>query len=193
VPAPDGRAGDANAAWRVTARERLVETRWVSLDREAVLLPNGARLDDFMVVHEPDFAIVVALTEERRVLLVRQYRHGIGRMAIELPAGIIDGAEDAADAIAREVREETGHAAAAIRRLGVLGCNPVRTPRQGHVFLATGCRRVGAQALEASEQIEVLTVSIPEARAMIRDGTIAMQSTIAALYLALDALGELRP
>jgi 8-oxo-dGTP pyrophosphatase MutT (NUDIX family) len=182
--------GAGQGTWRVRRRQRLIDSPWLRVDREDVVPPHGPPIDDYYLVHEPDFAMVFAVTTDGQVVLVRQYKHGIGRVMLELPAGYLDAADGAPEAAARrELREETGYEAGAVRRLASLVSSPTRSPNRGHIFLATGSRLAGAQALDPNEWIEVLCVAPADLRGLVRAGAIEAQSSIAAIFLGLDALG----
>jgi 8-oxo-dGTP pyrophosphatase MutT (NUDIX family) len=187
--ATDGERG--GGGWRVTRRRRLVDSRWLSVDLEDVVLPDGHRIDGYYVIHEPDWGMVFAVTDDRQIVLVRQYKHGIGRVTLELPAGYLEpGDSSPAEAIRRELREETGYEPAEIRPLASLICGPTRSTQVGHYFLATGCRRAGAQSLDPAERIEVLLASLADLPSLVRSGAIAVESSVAGVFLGLDALRD---
>ncbi|MCC6628438.1 MAG: NUDIX hydrolase [Chloroflexi bacterium] len=181
-------AGDGHG-WRVVGRRRLVDDVWLRVDRESIRLPDGRTLDGYFVVHQRHFAIVFPVTAAGEVVLVRQYKHGIGQTTLELPAGYIEPADPApAAAVVRELAEETGYTPADIQPLGALICDPTRSPQRGHVFLATGCRLTGGQRLDPAERIEVVLAPLARLQALVTDGEIAVQSSIAAIFLGLAAL-----
>lgn len=180
--------------WSVLRRERLVDSRWVQVDREAVALPDGLRIDDYYVVREPDFAMVLAVTEEAQAILVRQYKHGIGRPMLELPAGYLEaGDASAGEAIQRELREETGFEAALVQPLAALVTSPTRSPSRGHYFLATGCRHVSVQALDPAERIEIVLAPVAALGDLVASGQIDGLSSVACIALGLTALAQRGP
>jgi len=115
----------------------------------------------------PDYAAVVALTEDQRVLAVRQYRPAVERHTIELPSGVVDPGETPAEAARRELLEETGYEEAEVEVLGSMEPDTGRLGNRIWSCVATGVRRIEGRAPE--EGIEVLTYSLPElARATVR-------------------------
>jgi 8-oxo-dGTP pyrophosphatase MutT (NUDIX family) len=141
--------------WRVAADKRLLERRWLTLREQHVVLPNGVAIEEFHLIGAPDWVAVVALTDDGEVLLVDQYRHGIGGVSRELPAGVIDDGETALQAAERELREETGYAAASWQPLLTVATEPSRHTNRAHFFFATGARRVAEPSGDASENIAV--------------------------------------
>ncbi|MGD9696251.1 MAG: NUDIX hydrolase [Thermoleophilia bacterium] len=186
-------AGDApSERWRTVASRRLLDSPWLAVDEERVMLPDGAVIPDYLVTRGRPWGIVVALAGDGDLLLVRQYKHGIRRITLELPAGFIEPGESPAEGIARELREETGYAPGELRVVASMTCDPTRSDQVGHVAVATGCRRDGPQRLDPNERVEVVTVAPARALDLVGDGTIDVQGTIAALLIGLRELGLLR-
>lgn len=149
--------------WRVLSEEVIVERRWLRLREQRVELPNGHEIDEYHVVDGPDWAAVLALTDAGEVVMVRQYRHGIGEGSLEMPAGIIEPGEPSLLAAQRELREETGYASESWHALSVVATEPARQSVRAHFFVAQGARLVGSST---PEQTEVLQTELFPARAL---------------------------
>lgn len=169
--------------WRVLQSRRLVERPWLTLHEQRVRLPTGAEIDAFHLVEAPDWVAVLALGDGE-ALLVEQYRHGVGRASLELPAGVIDDGESSLEAATRELREETGYVACRVEPLVVVSPEPARHTTMGHFYLATGCRRVGEQRLDRCEHIAVRPMPVVDLLAAVDDGRIVHGSHVAAILLA---------
>src|SRR5579872_3649919 len=97
--------------WRVTASHYVIDTPHLRLREDTVELPDGTIVERYFVRESRGFVVIFALTPDRRVVLVRQYKHGIGRVVLELPAGAIDPGETPMETARRELSEETGYEA----------------------------------------------------------------------------------
>ncbi len=175
--------------WRVLSSDYRVDTPYLRLRADRVELPSGQVVEDYFVRESRGFCIVFALTADRRVVLVRQYKHGIGAVMLELPAGAIDPGESPPACAARELAEETGYAAASLEHLRSFVIDPTNSNGHFHLFLARGAVLGGPQELDVTEEIDVLLAPLGELRAMALDGRIASGSHVAAVLVALAALG----
>lgn len=176
-------------SWRIQSSRYLLRSPYVNVRQDACDLPGGRHIPDYYVVEEPDYGMVFALTAAGEVVMVRQYKHGIGRVMLELPAGFIDADDaDPAAACLREFREETGCAVTWHELAGTHVRHPTRNTNQGHLLVATGASQEGAQSLDDNEAIEVLFVPLAEALDKVHRGEITAVGSIAGLFLGRDVL-----
>ncbi|HSL64363.1 MAG TPA: NUDIX domain-containing protein [Gaiellaceae bacterium] len=164
--------------------ERLVYDGYRRLVARRYRLPDGTERE-FEVKAEGPTAVVVALTPERRVILVREFRPGVEEVLLELPGGEIDPGEEPAAAAARELLEETGYAGEVVALGSMVDC--AYSTRIRHVFAARGCRRVAEPTAEDA-QLGVELVDVPAFREHLRSGRC---TDVGPGYLALDRLGLL--
>ena len=141
--------------WTVIDSEYLLRRPWLNLRVDQVRQPDGSVIDEFHVVEYPDWTCTICVTEEGQVVLVEQYRHGLGRATLEFPAGIIEPGEAPLMAARRELVEETGYVAATWTSLGHCSPNPSKQVNYAHLFLATGAHQAHDQLLDTSESIVV--------------------------------------
>ncbi|HTQ07774.1 MAG TPA: NUDIX hydrolase, partial [Polyangiaceae bacterium] len=118
------------------------------------------------------------------VVLVRQYRHGIGAESLELPAGVMESGEDPHAAAQRELCEETGYVAERFERIGSFATEPARQAVRAHFFCAFGARPTGTRALDESEDIDVVRVPRSELAGLIESGRISHGVHVGAILLA---------
>ncbi len=168
----------------------VIETPHLRLRRDHIELPSGRRIGPYYVRESRGFAVVFALTEGDRVVLVRQYKHGIGKFVLELPAGGIDPDETPDNCARRELAEETGYAGT-LEHVGSYVFDPTSATTLYHLYLARDARSAGLPAFDDTEDIETVLATLSEVRQYVRDGTIEVGVHIAAIYSVLDRLGRL--
>lgn len=166
----------------------VFQGRIIRLTIETVELPNGAQAE-LEIVHHPGGAAVVALDTERRVCLLRQYRHAIGGWLWELPAGKLDPGEAPRTTAERELVEEAGVRAATWQELGRTISSPGIFTEVIHLYLAQDLTPVPAAA-EEHEVFEVHWLPWKEALRMASDGEIEDAKTLAGLLRAQVWLGD---
>jgi len=139
-----------------------------------------------LVLETPDWVNVVALTPERRLVFVRQFRFGTSSITLEIPGGVIDRDEAHRNAAERELREETGFTSTRWSYLGCVEPNPAFHTNLCHHWLAEDCRRTHELELDHGEDIRIGTLSLEETQAAIRAGEIRHALVITALSRVLD-------
>ena len=148
-------------------------------------LPDGDERE-FEIKHEAATAVVVALTGDDRVVLVREFRPGVEATLLELPGGVVDAGEEPLEAAHRELLEETGFAAELVHVGTMVDC--AYSTRLRHVFAGGGAKRIADPQPESGEVPEVELVSLAAFREHLRGGRL---TDVGPGYLALDRLGLL--
>jgi len=169
--------------WQVESR-RYVSNRapYMIMREDNVRLPNGGQIPDYFVFEYPDWVTVLAVTTTGQLVLIRQYRHGIGAVHFELPAGVADPGEALLESARRELLEETGYGGGAWRFFMKVCANPGTHTNWCHVFLATGVELLETQQLDHTEDIQVQILSPSETLKMLRSGGVAQAMHAAALW-----------
>lgn len=176
----------SNLEWREVSRETAFETKYGrGVEKVIYQMPDG-RTEDFYVKREGDSAVVVALTEDGSIVLVRQFRPGKNTVVNDLPGGNLKSDQSPLEAARAELLEETGYVGD-IQFVAEAWPDGYST-RRSFVFVATNCKRVAEPMLDENEFIKVQTVSISEFRDHLRSGKL---TDVDAGYLGLDFLGLL--
>lgn len=172
--------------WKIIASKLVLNNFWCRVKQDKVELPNGKIIDDYFVNIRPDIALVLPITRNQEIVFVRQYRHGVASILLELPAGTFDPAkEDSLNTAARELEEETGYVAEKLVKLGTLYDNPVKDSNKIHLFKAENVTPNGKQQLDVTEEVEVVVIPIAEVKEKIKQGEINVAGTVAAIFLGL--------
>ena len=160
----------------------LHEGRVFRLVRENVTLDNGIIIDMDIIRH-PGASAIVPLTENKTLLMIRQYRHATGGFIWEIPAGTLGPNETPLRCAERELIEETGFSAEAWQELGEITPLPGYSDERIHIFLATSLTPA-EQNLDMDEILHVHEVSFDDAVRMIHRGEIQDGKAISGLFMA---------
>jgi ADP-ribose pyrophosphatase len=173
-------------AWELIGH-RAGGSGYVRVVTRTYRLPDG-RVTDWDVLDDADSVAVLAITAGGdEVVLVRQFRTGPGLVLDELPGGAVEEGEDPADTARRELLEETGYAAGAVRVVGSTYMAGHSTRRRW-VAIATGCEKRGLPTPDGDEFCEAVVMPLSEFRTHLRNGQL---SNADVGYLALDHAGLL--
>ena len=177
--------------WEVLRRREIADARpWLRLWAEDLRLPDGRTVEGFYTIEAPDYAVIVALTPDGRVVVERNYKHGPRRVCLNLPAGYLEPGETPLAAARRELREETGYAADEWTPLGAFVNDGNRGFGSGHFFLARGARRVAEPDAGDLEALEIELMPFDDLLDAVRGGGVAVLSIAAAIGLAAVALQQ---
>jgi len=175
--------------WHVK-NSRLVYDRspWLRIWEQDVTLPNGATIGGYILTEARDVGMVFAVTGDDQVILVEQYKHGIGEAEVDLPAGYLD--DDDPSPLAgtqRELLEETGYVSDDWQPLGDFVINPNRSRNRFYYFWARNARRVADPHPDPTEELVLHFVPLAGLRDWLaqRDPSLA---TMAGVLLGLSAL-----
>lgn len=152
--------------------------------RRLLRSPRTGAVHPFFVLSTRDWVNVVALTPERRLVMVRQFRAGPGEVTLEIPGGAVEPEDPSPEAAARrELAEETGYVSERWTRLGCVQPNPAILDNVCHVFLAEGCVRTLEPQPDLAEELEVEEVLPAEAAGRVAGGEIRHALVVAAFHL----------
>jgi 8-oxo-dGTP pyrophosphatase MutT (NUDIX family) len=154
-------------------------------------MPNGNVVPAFYVNEYPDWVNAFALTKDNKVVMVKQYRHGVGEVGVELPGGVAEDGETPEQAVRREMKEETGFEFESVEYLGKISANPSTTNNYMHMFLATGGDKVAEQQLDETEEVDVELMSIQEVKNLIKENKIVQSLHVNCMLYALNKIGEM--
>jgi ADP-ribose pyrophosphatase len=158
--------------WRRERSEQVADCRVFNVRRDYSADPRDGRAHDFYVIEAPGWINVIPLTDDGRVVLIEQYRHGTGEISLEIPGGMVDAGESPRDAAARELLEETGYEASEVVLLGKTRPNPAIQDNWIHTFVARGLKYRCEPENAGTEQTVVRLVPLEKIPSLIEEGKI---------------------
>ena len=156
--------------------------RVFSIRTDTARSPRTGREHDFYIIESADWVNVIPVTPDEQVVMVRQYRHGIREVTLEIPGGLVGPDDTPLEAARRELLEETGYEAEDIRFIGAAHPQPAILNNRHLTFLATNVRKTAELRLDEGEDIEVVLVPLSEVKGKIAGGEITNGMVILAFY-----------
>lgn len=150
-------------------------------------LPDGQIIEP-IILEFSDWACVMALTPTQEVLLIRLYRHGVGKIIWEIPGGVIDPGETPLEAARRELLEETGYGNGTWLEMAAISPNPDNHTNRIHLCLALDVEKIGPQAPEDVDRIEIHPTPLESMIQMAQNGELIQAMHLSALFFALSHL-----
>jgi ADP-ribose pyrophosphatase len=159
--------------WRILGRRQVYAAPpFMEVSVETVALPDGRVIDDYHNLKTGDFVTIIPETREGRIIMLRQYRHGVRRIGLALPGGRLDDGEVPEAAARRELLEEVGVTATTCRFLSSWATSCTYGFSTSHYFHASGLDHVQAPAADDLEEAELVELTRDEIRAAMRSGEI---------------------
>ena len=184
---------DEGLRWETVRTEHVVKDEWIDFRRMAYRLPDGVISEPFYNYSRRSYVVIAAKDADGRYLVVRQFRHGIGKVTTEFPAGGIETKgeteygepeEEPLEAAKRELLEETGCVSDKWRHLVTVPADATMADNYAYVFMAEDCRRVSGQSLDSTEFLDVGHLSGNEIRELIDSGRFEQAIHIMAWLMA---------
>ena len=169
-------------AWKLLSSKLERSFRIFNLRTDRASSPRTGHAYDFYILESSDWVNVIPVTPDDEVVLIRQYRHGIREVTLEIPGGIVEKNDSPEDAARRELIEETGYEGAEWVSLGTVHPNPAFLTNRCHTYLAKNVVRVKPQEQDEREDIEVLLRPLEEIPRLIREKKITHALVLAAFY-----------
>ena len=171
------------APWPTTNSERLADYRVFTIRRDHKTSPRTGQPHDFFVLDCPDWVNVIALTRDRQLIMVEQFRHGTNTVELEIPGGVMDPGDESPIATGiRELREETGYEGEMARRLAGVASNPALFSNTCHTILIEHCTLRHPLELDQTEDVANRLVPVDEIPALVATGRIRHSLVVVALY-----------
>lgn len=157
---------------------KLFRARWDEMQN-----PRNEKSQQMIVLQSKDAVNVVAVSPQKTIVFVRQYRFGIGDFTLELPGGLLNHDEAVEPAAKRELREETGYVSEKWEVLGKVASNPVFMDSYIFHYVAENAQAKFELALDDGEDVEIVEIPVEEVKKMLNKGEFMHPHTISALVL----------
>jgi ADP-ribose pyrophosphatase len=169
--------------WPTLGTRPLGDFRIFTLRGDRRVSPRNGFEQEFIVLEARPWVNVVAVTPERQVVMVEQFRHGSETVELEIPGGVLDpGETDPVAAGLRELREETGYTGRDARLIGTVFANPAIQDNQCHTVLVEDCRCTDPLKLDQSEDLVTRLVPVADLPRLVAEGGIRHSLVVVALY-----------
>jgi ADP-ribose pyrophosphatase len=179
--------------WQILSSEYLFSDLWFKVRKDVCKTPQGKIVDPYYVYEFTEWVAAVPVTEDGKIVMIKQYRHGLGETCIEFPGGCVDDTDaNFEEAVKRELVEETGYTFSSCKYLGKISPNPSTNNNLMHMFLATGGKKTSGQSLDHNEEIEIELFTVEEVKQLIRENKIVQSMHVTCFLYALEQMGELK-
>lgn len=172
--------------WEIISKEDVSPSKWFPIEKHVVKLPNGKIIDDYYVSTMENVAMILPITTENKIVLVKQYKHAIDEIMIELPAGCQKEEKTLEDTAIIELEEEVGIKTTKdnLVLLGKIIDNPTKSTRTTFCYLAKDLEFNSKQKLDETEDIEIMEVAPKQALKMVENGDIWTATSVATIVIA---------
>ncbi len=170
--------------WKKISSEYISRDLWGTVRKDVCQTPDGKIIDPYFVYEFPTWVTAVAITEEGKIIIERQYRYALDVTCYEIPGGCVDETDSSLEkAIARELMEETGYRFTNYEYLGKTSSNPSTNNNWMHMYLATGGRYEREQQLDHNEEIEIYLFTVDEVKKLLAENQIVQSMHVTTLLL----------
>ena len=168
---------------KTLSEERLYEGRIINLKKQKVTVKSGTSYRE--IVEHSGGAVIIAVTDEKKMVMIRQFRKPADKVMFEVPAGKIDPGEDPMEAAVRELREETGYTASSVKYLCRFYTSVGFSEEVLYLYLMEGLT-AGETDFDENEAIDMEEWSIEDLHDMVMRGEIDDAKTIIAIQYARE-------
>lgn len=172
--------------WKLLKETDVSPSKWFPIKQHKVELPNGTIIDDYFITTLGNVGMILPITKENKIVLVKQYKHGVEDILIELPAGFQQNNKSIEESALAELEEETGIKTTLenLKPIGKISNTPTKSTHVTYGYLATELEFNSIQNLEITEDIEIIQQTPMETIEMIKNGEIWVGDSVGLIMKA---------
>lgn len=175
--------------WETLDSKIFYEDKWIKIRQEKCKDNNDFIINPYYILDYPDWVHLICFDENYKILITRQYRHGIKSINYEIPCGVVDNIDKTPlDTAKRELKEETGFVSENFKKIITYSPNPSNHSNSIHCFLVTDLIQTNKRSLDDSEEIEYEFLSFSEILKLINENKFLQSMHISTLFMALHHL-----
>lgn len=177
--------------WKFIDRKKIFSKEFINIWEDTYNNGLDTIERSFFIIDLPDWVNIVAITEDKQVVLIRQFRFGTGGFHYEIPGGAVDKTDSSGlHSAKRELLEETGYGEGEWKHIGTISPNPAIQSNKCRTYLAKNVRKIKGPSFDENEDIEIMLAGPGDIDNMVRNGKIDHSLVICAFYFADRFLNE---
>lgn len=174
-------------SWKILKSQTVLKNKFFSIKKDKCQKTDGTITNDYFTVHRPDVAIIAAFTPQKKLIMIRQYRHPVKAMDYELPAGYLEPRDtNISQAAQRELLEETGYKAEKLKKIHTAYASAGFMNNNVHFFIGFNAKKISKQNLDESEELTVHIVPWQKALKLLKQEKIKDLGSVAGIMLTKD-------
>ena len=177
--------------WRIIKSEKGPSLQLFNVRFDWVQNPRNSKEMRRVILETDEWINIVAVTPDKKIVIVRQFRFGNGKITIEIPGGTVEPDESPKEAAMRELKEETGYTSDNWSYLGAVEPNPAFQNNFCHLWLAENAVSTDKMNLDEGEDISVETITLEELKEKIKEGQFTHALALNALSRVFDLFNDM--
>ncbi len=170
--------------WKILKSETILKNKFFSIKKDKCKKSDKTIINEYFTVNRPDVAIIAAFTTQKKLIMIRQYRHPVQALNYELPAGYMEPSDtDIQKAAERELLEETGYKAKKLKKIHEAYASAGFMNNRVHFFIGFNAKKIQKQQLDESEELTVRLTSWQKALKLLKDEKIKDLGSVAGILL----------